>query len=117
MVAGLGWVVGGFGMGMAMASVSVVTLELSPTQDQGVNSAALQVSDGLFSTVAIVVASTIFAAGHTAVGEDAQVFLMIFVVMFLVAVVGAVVAPRMRPRLGRHTDETSTGFATAGESP
>ena len=54
-VAGLGWVVGGFGMGMAMASVSVVTLELSPTGDQGVNSAALQVSDGLFSTVAIVV--------------------------------------------------------------
>ena len=116
-VAALGWVVGGFGMGMAMASVSVVTLELSPTADQGVNSAALQVSDGLFSTIAIVVASTIFAAGHTAAGEDAGVFLVIFIVMFCVAVAGALAAPRMRPPLGRHTDRQSTGFAAAGEGP
>ena len=89
-------------MGMAMASVSVVTLELSPTHDQGVNSAALQVSDGLFSTVAIVVASTIFAAGHTAVGEDAQVFLTIFVVMFA----------RRGGRRGRGTPDASTPRTT-----
>ena len=116
-VAGLGWVVGGFGMGMAMASVSVVTLELSPTGDQGVNSAALQVSDGLFSTIAIVVASTIFAAGHTAAGADSGVFLVIFLVMFCIAAAGAVVAPRMRPPLGRHTDTRPSGFAAAGEAP
>ena len=72
--------------------------------DQGVNSAALQVSDGLFSTVAIVVASTIFAAGHTAAGEDAAVFAAIFAVMVGVALAGAAAAPRMRPP----SDDTPT---------
>ncbi|HYN75940.1 MAG TPA: MFS transporter [Candidatus Limnocylindria bacterium] len=117
LVAASGWVVGGFGMGLSMASISLVTMQLSPDDDQGVNSAALQVSDGLFSTVAIVVASTIFAAGHSAPGEDAAVFAAIFAVMACVALAGAAAAPRMRPPLGRHTERTPRGFAAAGESP
>lgn len=116
LVGAAGWLLGGFGMGMSMASISVITLELSPRADQGINSAALQVSDGLFSTVAIVIGSTIFAAGHTTAGNDASVFALIFAVMIVVALVGAVIAPRMRPSLGRHTDADRPGFAQAGES-
>ncbi len=96
-VGAIGWVLGGFGMGMSMASISVVTLELSPKSEQGINSAALQVCDGLFATVAIVVASTIFAAGHSRAGDDASVFAAIFGVMIVIALVGAWAAPRMRP--------------------
>ncbi len=109
LVAGLGWVVGGFGMGMSMASISVVTMELSPDTDQGINSAALQVSDGLFSTIAIVIGSTIFAAGHTAAGQDARVFATIFAVMAVIAVAGALAAPRMRPAVLRQNDDPRTG--------
>ncbi len=116
-VGAAGWILGGFGMGMSMASISVITLELSPKGDQGINSAALQVSDGLFSTVAIVVGSTIFAAGHTSAGNDASVFAAIFAVMIVVAVVGAVVAPRMRPSLGRAPAAGRPGLEGAGDAP
>lgn len=96
-LAAVGWVIGGFGMGLGMASLSVVSLELAPVEDHGFTSSALQVCDGMFSTIAIVVASTVFAIWHTAPGEDTLVFAAIFGVMALVAVAGSFVAPRMRP--------------------
>lgn len=97
LVAGLGWTVGGLGMGMAMASVSVLTLEQSPLADQGANSAALQVSDALFSIVFIGIGGAIFAGLHAGAGLEQAAFLAIFAVMAALAVLGAVVARRVRP--------------------
>jgi MFS family permease len=96
-LAALGWMAGGFGMGLGMASVSVVSLELAPVEDHGFTSSALQVCDGMLSTIAVVAASTMFATWHTASGQDTGVFALIFAVMAAVAAGGVLVAPRMRP--------------------
>jgi hypothetical protein len=97
-VAALGWVVGGLGMGLALASLSVLLFELSAPDEQGVNSAAVQISDALGSILFIGLGGTLFALLHTRAGDDAGAFLAIFVVMTTVAVVGALLAPRIRPR-------------------
>ncbi|RAY14852.1 MFS transporter [Actinomadura craniellae] len=47
------WIVGGAGMGLALSSLSVLVLGLSPTEEQGVNSAALQICDTLGSALAV----------------------------------------------------------------
>jgi len=52
-VAGFSWIVGATGMGLATASIGVLLFELSPVEDQGANSASLQLSDALFSVVVI----------------------------------------------------------------
>ena len=94
-IAGLAWTFSGFGMGMALPTLSVVLYELSPLEDQGANTAALQVSDALGSTVFIGLAGVIFAAGHTSAGEDADVFAVIFVTMAVVLAVAAWAAGRI----------------------
>jgi MFS family permease len=56
------WSLAGAGMGMAMPTVSVLTLELSPTASQGVNSAALQISDMVGSIIGIAVVGALVTA-------------------------------------------------------
>lgn len=96
-VAALAWTVGGVGMGLGMASVAVAVLEMSPVEDQGANSAALQVCDALFSVVFIGAGGAVYAFAHDRPDLETTGFVVIFVVMALLAVVGAVVAPRLRP--------------------
>ena len=98
LLAALGWTVAGLGMGLGMASISVLLLELSTPEEQGVNSAALQLSDSLGAIALVVVGGAVFAAGHVAPGQDAAVFLTMFAVMAAVALLGAAAAPRVRPR-------------------
>jgi MFS family permease len=94
--AAVAWTVGGVGMGLAMASVAVLTLQLSPPQDQGANSAALQVSDSLFSAVTIGVGGAVYALGlrHD---DGAWALRLIYLVMVGIAVLGVLVAGRVRP--------------------
>jgi predicted MFS family arabinose efflux permease len=47
------WVFSGIGMGLATASVSVLVLRLSPENDRGFNTAALQMSDLFAQSVSI----------------------------------------------------------------
>lgn len=96
LVAAVGWAVGGFGMGLAMSSTSVAVLALSPTHEQGFNSAALQISDALGTTGFVGIGGAVFAALHTPGGSDAGVFVLIYLLMASVALVGVVVAPRIR---------------------
>jgi MFS family permease len=58
----VGWMIGGFGMGICYPALSTLTLELSPPAEQGVNSAALQLSDSLQSTAALAIGGSLFAA-------------------------------------------------------
>ena len=55
-VAGLPWMVGAVGMGLAFGAIGTLTLELSTPEDQGANSAALQVLDSTGSIVFIGIA-------------------------------------------------------------
>jgi hypothetical protein len=93
--AAVSWAVGGLGIGLVIASLGVLLLRLSPPEEAGANSAALQVSDALFNLVLVSAAGTVFAAlggaGH------AGAFVAVFVPMVALALVGAWVASRLRP--------------------
>ncbi|HEX4033172.1 MAG TPA: MFS transporter [Solirubrobacteraceae bacterium] len=56
------WAVSGAGMGLAMPTVSVLMLTLSPPHEQGVNTAALQVTDVLGSVIAITAGACVIDA-------------------------------------------------------
>lgn len=60
-VALLGWTLTGFGMGMIYASLSVLTLSLSPPQEQGRNTSALQLSEALCVATALALSGALFA--------------------------------------------------------
>jgi MFS family permease len=97
-VAGLSWIVGATGMGLALASIGVLLFELSPVEDQGANSASLQLSDALFSVVFIGLAGFIFGLSHDQVGPNPVVFAQILAVMAALALFGAWAAGRIRLR-------------------
>ena len=94
-VAGVGWAVGGLGMGLAMSSTSVVVLALSPVAEQGLNSAALQLSDALGTILFVGVGGALFAGLHTENGNNTAAFLTIYLVMASVAAVGVTLAGRI----------------------
>lgn len=61
------WAVAGLGMGLGYPTVSVLTLGLSQPEEQGANSAALQVCDVIGGIVGVATAATLvvgFGAGH-----------------------------------------------------
>ena len=60
-LAGVGLVVGGLGMGLSMSSNSVLLFDLSPPDEQGANSAALQMSDSLGGLIVIGAGGVIYA--------------------------------------------------------
>ncbi|WP_199702132.1 MFS transporter [Jiangella rhizosphaerae] len=96
----VGWVVGAFGMGIATASMSVLLFQLSPVEEHGANSAALQVSDALFTATFVGLAGTIFGTGHAeSIAEttvEHWVYLVIIAVMACLALFGAWAAGRVR---------------------
>ncbi|MHA7190962.1 MFS transporter [Arthrobacter sp. MDT2-16] len=55
------WGLSGFAMGMTLSSTSVLVLKLSPTTEQGRNSAALQISDQLGGVAGTAGAGALFA--------------------------------------------------------
>jgi MFS family permease len=56
------WMLGGLGMGLAVASVGVLLLALTPPEQRGVNTSALQISDAVSSAVCIGLAGALVAA-------------------------------------------------------
>ena len=92
------WTLGSFGMGILYGSLGVLLLELSPPEQQGVNSAALQMADALGVIICTGLGGVIFAAGHSAAGEDASVYLAIFSAMLVLAIFATGMSSRVRPR-------------------
>jgi MFS family permease len=99
-VAALAWTVGGLGMGLALTSVSVLLFELSPPDEHGANSAAIQISDALGGIAFIGLGGVLYAGLHQQPGQDAAAFLAVYAVMVALALLGAVVAPRVRGHAG-----------------
>ncbi len=92
------WALGGLGMGMALSSTSVLVLGLSAPGRHGSNSASLQVSDALGSVIGVGAAGAVFAAGHSAAGQDASLFAGMWLGLALVGLLAAVVGSRVRTR-------------------
>ncbi|MBA4860381.1 MFS transporter [Streptomyces sp. PSKA54] len=105
------WAFGCFGMGLVISSTSVLLLKLSPPEEAGANSAALQISDGLSNVLLLAAGGAAFAAlGGGAVGAAASLthgaaaahgshpaaFAAVFLPMAVVALAGAWVATRLR---------------------
>ncbi|MFJ3924940.1 MFS transporter [Streptomyces sp. NPDC090022] len=105
------WAVGCFGMGLVIGSTSVLLLKLSPPEEAGTNSAALQISDALANVVLLAGGGAAFAAlgggavgaAHTltegaATASHPGAFVAVFLPMAAVALVGAWVATRLHAK-------------------
>jgi MFS family permease len=93
----LGWLLAGLGMGLAYPTLSVLTLELSAPEEQGANSASLQIADALFSTVLLAVSGAVFAA---LVGSGAVAFVATSAIAVAVALLAVLVSTRVRTAAG-----------------
>jgi hypothetical protein len=100
------WAFGCFGMGLVISSTSVLLLHLSPPEEAGTNSAALQISDGLSNVLLLAGGGAAFAAlgggtvahasAASADGSHPGAFAAVFLPMAGVALVGAWVTTRVR---------------------
>jgi MFS family permease len=91
----VGWVFAGLGMGAAFSSISVLLFELSAPEDQGANSAAVQLSDGLGSVLAVSLGGVAYAALRTS-ASSTLLFGSVFAIMVVIAAAGALAAGRTR---------------------
>jgi MFS family permease len=96
-IAAVSWAVGSFGMGLALPSVAVQVLRLSPSEDQGRNSAALQIADSVMSVLAIGLLGMVHAGAVASGGATPSTYVVLWVGSAVFAVVGAAVAGRMQP--------------------
>ena len=99
-VAGISWGVGAFGMGLSIPSVAVQVMRLSPDDDQGRNSAAIQIVDAVCVSVAVSLLSLGYSAAVRGAGVTGGTFTALWCASAAVGLVGLVVAGRMRPRQG-----------------
>ncbi len=95
-VAGLAWAVAGVGMGLVYPTLSVLTLECAPVAEQGAASAALQLSDSLFSAVGLALASAALAA--LLAWSSGGAYLAGFGLAAALALAGVALARRARPQ-------------------
>ncbi|MFE9660012.1 MFS transporter [Streptomyces sp. NPDC005955] len=110
-IVAVAWGFGCLGMGLVISSTSVLLLQLSPPQETGNNSAALQISDGLSNVMLLALGGAAFAAlgggavgaahgAATTGGSEAHTgaFVVVFLPMAAVAALGVWVATRVRVR-------------------
>jgi MFS family permease len=116
LVALIAWTVGGLGMGITVPSVNVRVLALSPAREQGANSAALQVADGVGVLVCTSVAGAIYAAAVTPPGDQASTFITLLLVMGAVAVVAMVAGARLHVA-PRRTESTQPAAGRGASAP
>ena len=88
-----GWALTGFGMGLVYPSLSVLTLSMSAPHEQGANSSALQLSEGLAVATTLALSGSLFAAFVG--GHEAQGYLLCFAVTVVLALLGTQVARRI----------------------
>lgn len=100
--ASVSWAVGAFGMGMAFGTLGNQTLSLSRPEDQGENSAALQLCDSVGSVLLIGLAGAFYAAALAAQRVGTTTFDLIWWVMAAVMCVAVAVSGRVVPPRARH---------------
>jgi MFS family permease len=90
------WTMAGAGMGLAMATASVLMLELSPKDERGQNSAALQICDMLASASCVGLGGVLLATMTGGSGATPAAVAVIDLLMAGVAAVGVAVSGRVR---------------------
>lgn len=85
----------GTGMGLGTASLSVLALTLSPAADHGSTSSSLQLADVLGSVLGIAAAGAVFAALHTAAGQDGTVYVAMWLGLSAVSALVVVAGRRI----------------------
>ena len=96
-VAVLSWAIGGFGMGLAYSPLSITVLAAAKPGEEGVDSAALQLSDALGIAIGIGIGGSVIAlsdAHRWAVSSGTAV---VFAISVVVGVIG-LLATRRLPR-------------------
>ncbi|QNR96575.1 MFS transporter [Stenotrophomonas sp. 169] len=88
-----GWSLTGLGMGLIYPSLSVLTLSMSPRHEQGANSSALQLSEGIAVATTLALSGALFAAFID--GRETLGYLLCFAVTLLLALLATVVARRI----------------------
>jgi len=93
MLALAGWSLTGLGMGLIYPSLSVLTLSLSAPHEQGANSSALQLSEGIAVASTLAISGSLFAA--LVGGNETTGYLLCFLVTLLLAALSTVVGRRI----------------------
>jgi MFS family permease len=88
------WSLAGAGMGLAMPTISVLLIDLSADEDQGTNSAALQISDMAGSIVGIAAAGALVTA--FGLGDLRSAVTIADVILAVIAVGGVLASSRYR---------------------
>lgn len=97
MICVVSYFIASLGMGLCFPSIAVQTLRLSPVDEQGVNSAALQISDAILSALALGLLGAVHAAAVAQGGATTSTYDAIWWAAAAVALLGAVLAARMKP--------------------
>jgi len=90
------WFVAGLGMGMAMPSVGVLLLELSPPEQRGANSAAMQISDVIVAALCIGAGGALVAAAENGLLPLSVAVATVDLAMAVLALTGVLLAYRVR---------------------
>ncbi len=91
------WAVGAVGMGIAIPSISVQTMRLSPADQVGVSSSALQIVDSVMVVIAIATLGMVHAEAVLTDRATASTFALLWAMSAALAMVAVLAAPRMRP--------------------
>ncbi|MBA3417487.1 MAG: MFS transporter [Geodermatophilaceae bacterium] len=94
------WFVAGLGMGLAMPSVGVLLLELSPPEQRGANSAAMQISDVIAAALCIGFGGVLVAASENGLLPLPIAVGTVDLAMALIAFAGVLLAYRVRTEVG-----------------
>jgi MFS family permease len=98
-LAGVGLLVGGLGMGLSMSSNAVLLFDLSPVEDRGANSAAIQMSDSLGGLLVIGAAGVVYTVWRGSLAQT-PLFSLVFALSFVVMLLSIAVGFRVRPAEG-----------------
>jgi MFS family permease len=91
LVLGFGWALAGFGIGLSFPMLSVLTLGLSPQEEQGRSASALQMSDAMCTSAVLALAGALFLVVG---GAGAAGFALVLVLATVLALVGAQLAAK-----------------------
>ena len=83
-------------MGLSMSSNAVLLFDLSPVQDRGANSAAIQMSDSLGGLLVIGAAGVVYTVGRGSLAQT-PLFSLVFALSFAVMLLSIAVGFRVRP--------------------
>ena len=95
-VLGISWSIGALGMGMAISSLATLLLTYSPPDQQGANSAAIQVSDSTGVVLMTGITGAIFAASVSLGTPGAIAFPVLWGVSSAAALIGVAASGRVR---------------------